>query len=110
MHPKETSVADIQVERTHTLDLEQSRQLAKRWAEKAEDKLGVTCTYEEPADCGVVKFERPGVEGQMRVQAGHVLVEVELGFLLSAFKERIESDIADKLDALIARASAGPTR
>jgi hypothetical protein len=33
-------------------------------------------------------------------------VDVELGFLFSAFQGRIEGDIAEKLDALLARASA----
>jgi putative polyhydroxyalkanoate system protein len=103
-------VADIHVERTHALGLAPARQLAQRWAERAEEKLGVSCTYEEPADSGLVLFERPGIEGRMRVDATSVVVDVELGFLFSAFQGRIEGDIAEKLDALLARAStAGAT-
>ena len=38
-------MADIHIVREHSLGLEQARKLAFRWAEVAEKKLEMDCTY-----------------------------------------------------------------
>ena len=37
---------DIQIQREHQLGLAQARKLAFKWAETAEEKLDMECTYE----------------------------------------------------------------
>jgi hypothetical protein len=42
------------------------------------------------------------LRGTLRVSAQHFELNAQLGFLLSAFKERIEGEIVKNLDQLLA--------
>jgi putative polyhydroxyalkanoate system protein len=95
-------VADIHIVRTHTLGLAQARKLAFRWAEVAEEKAEMECTYEEGKTSDLVRFERPGASGTLKVTKDHFTLDAKLGLLLGMFKGRIESEIVNNLDALLA--------
>lgn len=95
-------MADIHITRKHTLGLEHARQLALRWAEVAEKKLDMACTYEEGKASDVVSFERPGAHGELKVTKDHFQLDAKLGLLLGVFKGRIESAIVENLDELLA--------
>lgn len=92
---------DIHIARAHKLGLPQARKLAFRWAETAEEKLGMECTYEEGRASDVLSFTRAGASGELRVTATAFELDAKLGFLLGAFKERIESEIVKNLDELL---------
>jgi hypothetical protein len=79
-------VPDIHIVRDHSLGLPQARQLAFRWAEVAEQKLQMECTYVEGAGHDVLAFE----------------LEAKLGLLLGMFKGKIETEIMKNLDELLA--------
>ncbi|RYF43300.1 MAG: polyhydroxyalkanoic acid synthase [Comamonadaceae bacterium] len=96
---------DIHIEREHTLGLAQARKLAFRWAELAEEKFDMACTYEEGKTSDLVSFTRSGVNGELKVTKGHFELDARLGFLLGAFKDRIEREIVENLDALLAEKS-----
>ena len=93
---------DIHIERTHDLGLAQARKLAFRWAETAEEKLSMECTYEEGKTSDLVSFTRSGVNGELKVTKDSFVLDARLGFLLGAFKERIETEIVKNLDKLLA--------
>ena len=93
---------DIHLEREHTLGLAAARQIAWRWAEQAEAEFDMSCTYEEGADSDALRFTRSGVNGCLRVEGGRFVLDATLGFLLGAFKPRIEAEIAKNLDELLA--------
>jgi putative polyhydroxyalkanoate system protein len=95
-------LADIHITRDHKLGLAAARKLAFRWAETAEEKLGMECTYEEGKASDLVTFTRAGANGELKVTKDHFELDARLGFLLGAFKERIESEIVKNLDALLA--------
>ncbi|WP_137920174.1 polyhydroxyalkanoic acid system family protein [Hydrogenophaga sp. 2FB] len=95
-------MADIHIERDHTLGLASARQLAWRWAEQAENEFDMSCTYEEGNDCDEVQFTRSGVNGTLKVSAERFELDARLGFLLGAFKDRIEDEIVKNLDTLLA--------
>jgi putative polyhydroxyalkanoate system protein len=102
-------MADIHIEREHTLGLQQARLIAFKWAEQAESEFGMECTYEEGATSDIVRFSRLGVHGTLDVTADRFELAAKLGFLLGAFKEKIEAEIVRNLDALIAtKAAAHP--
>lgn len=92
---------DIHITRDHKLGLAAARKLAFRWAETAEEKLGMACTYEEGKTSDLVSFTRSGVNGELKVTKDAFELDARLGFLLGAFKERIESEIAKNLDELL---------
>jgi putative polyhydroxyalkanoate system protein len=95
-------MADIHIRRNHQLGLAGARKVAWQWAEKAEADFGMSCTYEEGSDCDEVCFNRSGVDGTLTVSADHFELDAKLGFLLGAFKERIEAEIVKNLDELLA--------
>lgn len=99
-------MADIQIEREHALGLLEARKVAFKWAEQAGEKFDLTCTYEEGTSSDLLSFSRSGVHGTLTVTGESFELSARLGFLLGAFKERIEGEIARNLDALIAKKSA----
>jgi putative polyhydroxyalkanoate system protein len=94
-------VPDIRITRDHALGLPTARKLAFRWAETAEEKLGMECVYEEGKTSDRVSFTRSGVNGELTVTQDRFELDARLGFLLGAFKERIESEIVKNLDELL---------
>ena len=93
---------DIIISRDHRLGLAAARKLAFRWAEIAEEKLGMECTYEEGKTLDLVTFIRAGANGELKVTKDRFDLHAKLGFLLGAFRERIESEIVKNLDELLA--------
>jgi putative polyhydroxyalkanoate system protein len=94
-------VADIHIVREHALGLPKARKLALRWAEVAEKKLDMACTYEEGKTSDVVMFKRPGASGELRVTKDKFELDARLGLLLGIFKERIQAEIVKNLDLLL---------
>jgi putative polyhydroxyalkanoate system protein len=95
-------VPDIHISRHHHLGLPEARKLAFRWAETAEEKLGMECTYEEGKTADLVTFTRTGANGELKVTKDRFELVARLGFLLGAFKDRIETEIVKNLDLLLA--------
>jgi putative polyhydroxyalkanoate system protein len=99
-------MADIQIQRAHALGLTRARKIAFTWAEQVEEKFDMTCTYEEGETEDLVSFSRSGVSGTLTVTQEHFELSARLGFLLGAFKEKIEGEIVKNLDALLAKKPA----
>ena len=99
-------MADIQIERKHGMSMAQARAAASKWAEQAEEKFDMTCTYEEGSTTDEVSFSRSGVSGTLTVTNDVFQLQAKLGFLLGAFKDKIEGEIVKNLDALIAKKPA----
>ena len=99
-------MAEIQIQRKHKLGLAQARKVAFRWAEQVEEEFDMACTYEEGKTHDEVCFSRSGVSGTLMVTKDHFELNAKLGFLLGAFRERIESEIVKNLDTLLAQTPA----
>ena len=95
-------MARIHIHRPHQLGLPGARKVAWQWAEQAETDFDMSCTYEEGEDADEVQFSRSGVSGTLTVGADHFELDAQLGFLLGAFKDRIEAEIVKNLDDLLA--------
>jgi putative polyhydroxyalkanoate system protein len=94
---------DLKISRQHSLGVAQARKVAFEWAEHAEKELGMECTYEEGKTADQVSFTRSGVDGTLKVTGSSFELHAKLGFLLGAFKGRIESEIEKNLDDLLAQ-------
>ena len=101
-------MANIHIDREHALGLHEARQIAFKWAEQAEADFGMECTYEEGTVSDLVSFSRTGVHGTLTVTKDGFELMAKLGFLLGAFKEKIEAEIVKNLDTLIADKAAPP--
>ncbi|MES2188862.1 MAG: polyhydroxyalkanoic acid system family protein [Pseudomonadota bacterium] len=95
-------MADINIIRAHGMSMADARKAAFKWAEQAEEKFDMDCTYEEGATSDEVGFTRSGVSGTLTVTKHSFELQARLGFLLGAFKDKIEEEIVKNLDALIA--------
>ncbi len=100
-------MADIHIQREHSLGLPAARKIAIQWGEQAEEKFDMACSYEEGQMQDLLSFSRPGVNGTLTVTKDSFELTAKLGFLLGAFRDRIESEIVKNLDALIASKPAG---
>ena len=103
-------MADIRIQREHRLGLPKARKIAWQWAEDAEKRFEMACTVIEGKNGDTVEFTRPGVDGRLLVGADRFDLEARLGFLLGAFSKRIEAEIEQNLDALLAANAKAPAR
>ena len=94
---------DIHIQRDHGLGLPEARKLAFRWAELAQEKFDMACSYEEGKTSDLVSFSRSGVNGELKVTGDMFELDARLGFLLGVFKDRIETEIVKNLDQLLAQ-------
>ena len=99
-------MADIHIEREHALGLPEARKIAFKWAEQAEKKFDMECTYEEGTTNDCLSFSRSGVRGTLSVTANDFELSAQLGFLVGMFKEKIEAEIVKNLDTLIDKKTA----
>jgi putative polyhydroxyalkanoate system protein len=95
-------MSDIHIHREHQLSLSQAREVARQWTAQAETDFGMRCTYTEGDESDEMQFARSGVRGMLRVSNQDFELNAQLGFVLSAFKDRIESEIEKNLDRLLA--------
>ncbi|MEY4978863.1 MAG: hypothetical protein RLZZ352_1133 [Pseudomonadota bacterium] len=95
-------MADIHIQRTHTLGLPRARELAQQWATQAETEWGLRCTRTEGEAEDEWALLRSGVRGSLRVSAQTFACQLQLGFLLSAYQVRIQAAMEENLDRLLA--------
>jgi putative polyhydroxyalkanoate system protein len=99
-------MADIHLERKHDLGMPEARKIAFQWAEQVEAQFDMQCTYEEGKTKDNVGFKRSGVDGTLAVTKDSFVLDAKLGFLLGAFKDKIEGEITKNLDALLKKKPA----
>jgi putative polyhydroxyalkanoate system protein len=92
----------IHIAREHALGLSQARKLAAQWVEQAQGEFGMECEYQEGPSADTITFTRSGVSGTVNVSADQFELTAQLGFLLGSYKDRIETQIAQNLDELLA--------
>ena len=95
----------IQLHREHPLGFEKARLIAKKWGEKSTEKFDMTCSYQEGEAADCLEFSRSGVKGSLKVTANTFELDATLGFLFGAFKDKILSEMNQKLDELITQES-----
>ena len=94
-------MSKIHIQRAHSLGLPAAREAAKLWAQKAQEKLDLHCSYQQGLQQDCIAFERSGVKGALRVSADAFELEANLGFLVSAFKSDIEAKLQKQIDDLL---------
>ncbi|MDP3699680.1 MAG: polyhydroxyalkanoic acid system family protein [Hylemonella sp.] len=97
-------MADIHIHRAHTLGHDAALQLARDWQAQAEQDWGLRCAVQAQADGQHIDFERPGLKGKLRVSADAFELRITLGFLLSAYRGRIEAELQRRLDGWVGTA------
>lgn len=88
----------IDVRRSHSMDQEHAREAAESLARDLSRKFDVQ--YEWDGD--LLRFHRSGVKGHLDISPSELHVHLELGMMLRPFKGRIEEEIHNELDRIIA--------
>jgi putative polyhydroxyalkanoate system protein len=68
-------------------------------AVKLKQKFGITAHWATPT---LVKWTMSGASGTIQCHPGAVIVDVDLGFMLSMMKPKIESGLRDELAQALA--------
>lgn len=87
----------------HSLSPEEARARIAGAAPKLEKDYGATCTWKGDHELTV---SRKGLDARLSIEAQRVHVELNLGFLLSAFSEKIKSGISKELANILSRPAA----
>jgi putative polyhydroxyalkanoate system protein len=101
-------VPDLRIRRDHDLGLPEARKIAQDWVRSAQEQLHMACTYHPGEAMDRIAFTRSGVSGELRVAGDRFELDAKLGFLLGAFKDRIEQEVSNNLDALLAKPRGTP--
>lgn len=89
-------MSNISIKRELNLNEEQVQQVAQKMSEKLSREYGVDFSWS--GHCA--KIKGPGVTGTCEVSEGSIAIDLNLGFLVAAFKGRIEQEIEGYLDKL----------
>lgn len=82
-------MSSIDISHAHSLSPDAARSAIEEVVGKLSERFGVQSRWEGD----VVKFSGSGVDGAIALQPQQVRVTAELGFLLSAMKTMVESEI-----------------
>lgn len=82
-------MSTIDVRHAHALPEPQARQAIEEVAAKLSERFGLKSNWRGD----VLDFNGSGVDGAIELQPGAVRVTAKLGFLLSAMKSMVESEI-----------------
>jgi putative polyhydroxyalkanoate system protein len=89
-----TAMSTIEIKHAHSLPLAKARKAVEGVAVKLGEKFGLDYRWEGDT----LHFMRSGVDGHIALTPKQVNVTAKLGFLLSAMKGPIESEIRRVLD------------
>lgn len=87
-------MSHIHLERKHTIGLKKAKVAAQKVADDLAQEYGVSSEW----DGDVLRFSRSGVTGVLQVGKESVVLDAKLGFLLSAFRHRIEDHVNENFD------------
>ena len=95
-------MADIHIERAHSMSLKKAREAASNFADQLAEKFDLESEWEGDT----LHFTRSGVNGTLVLEKNAVAINVKLGLLLSAFRCNFEKHINDNLDKIFGLAEA----
>ncbi len=91
-------MADIVFERSHQIGLDRARAVAQRLADEMREEFRVDSDWEGNALC----FKRSGLSGVLKVFDDRIRLEARLGFLLAAYKPKIEARLSENFERYFA--------
>lgn len=91
-------MADISITQAHKL----SHRKAKAAAQKVADQMAAEYDMASEWIGDVLRFQRTGVSGSLKVSDKEAILEISLGFLFKAFAPTIEEKVAAKMKKVFA--------
>lgn len=87
-------MSDVHARKEHNLSLDEAKKTAQKLAEQLEKEFQLQSTWQG----NTLNFTRSGVKGKLDVTDKDVSIDISLGFMLKAFKGKIQSEIDKNLD------------
>jgi putative polyhydroxyalkanoate system protein len=87
-----------EVDIPHTLPPEEAKQRLSGATGKLQQTYGAACTWKSDTELSV---SRKGLDAKVTVEPSRVHIDLNLGFLLTPFAERIKSGIAKELASIL---------
>ena len=91
-----------QVDIPHTLAVDEAKQRISGATEKLQRDYGAACTWKSDTELTV---SRKGLDARVIVEPSRVHVDLNLGFLLTPFAEKIKNGIAKQLGGILSTSS-----
>lgn len=91
-------MADVTAKKSHNLSLDKAKDTAQQLADKLKADFDLESTWKGDT----LVFNRSGLKGQLAVTEKDVNLEISLGFMLKAFKGKIQAEVDKNLDKLFA--------
>ena len=92
-------MADIEIEKEHSLEFDKAREQAKKWLESAKEKFGLDASYVEGDNEDKVTISRKGIDGKATLDPNKIRFEATLGFLAKPLKGKIK----EALDSVLSK-------
>lgn len=93
-------MAELKIVQEHSLSPAAARTAAEQVAQRLAAEFGLACKW----DGDVLRFERSGVDGDLRLEGQNASLRIRLGMLMSAFAPAIEAKVAEKMRKVFAPA------
>lgn len=91
-------MSDIHARKEHTMSLEEAKQTAQKLADQLQKEFQLDSQWQG----NTLNFTRSGVKGKLDVTEKDVTVDISLGFMLKAFKGKIQTEIDKNIDKMFA--------
>jgi putative polyhydroxyalkanoate system protein len=90
----------------HSLPPEEARSRIAAATPKLEKEYGAKCTWNGDRELSV---SRKGLDARVSIEPERVHIELNLGFLLTAFSTTIKNGISKELSGILSRPSSAPS-
>jgi putative polyhydroxyalkanoate system protein len=91
-------MSQLSIRRPHSLSHAEAHRRISHVADKLSERFGVACRWEGD----LLRIEHANVNGTVRVGRDEIVVDARLGFALSMFRGRAESEITRILERELA--------
>lgn len=89
-------MSDIHAHKTHNLSLDEAKKTAQALADQLQKEFQLDSQWQGDT----LLFTRSGVKGKLDVTDKDVSLDISLGFMLKAFKGKIQAQIDKNLDKM----------
>jgi putative polyhydroxyalkanoate system protein len=93
------SMAKLTIEQAHTLPIDEVKKRLQALADRLSEKYGIDARWVSDREANV---KRTGVSGKITCTESKVTVALDLSFMLSPLKEKIEHRVRSELESTLA--------
>jgi len=90
-------MSTISIRRAHGLTAKQAMSVARKIAAQLQDEYGIKTTWNGES----ARIKGAGIDGELRLAPRQLALDLELGFMLLMFRDKITAGIEAKFDEVL---------